>query len=155
MLIYHPAYDIYHTSFRVLKILESNTTECLELEKLRILDYILLFPHELKYITVPVDFSSIKRKYHENSYNRIFNRKKVFQQIQHYFQLSLQCLISYGAIDIEKYKAGLVCKSTNFNDVVLKINLDSSFLDPDLLSLFRKSLIGMPTDELKKRAKLN
>ena len=46
MLIYNQAYDLYHTMFRILQIMEK-TEEIIEIDKLRILDFYLAFPSEL------------------------------------------------------------------------------------------------------------
>ena len=69
MLIYSQAYDLYHTMFRILQIMEK-TKEVLEVDKLRILDFYLAFPAELLEIR---SFSGFKKyeKYLKDETNLI------------------------------------------------------------------------------------
>ena len=154
MIIYHPAYDIYHTSLRILRIIGISKTDCIELERIRIIDFITLFPHEMQRIRMPMDFASLKRKHKETSYNRIGNKIKVYRQMQDYFQLAMQCLISYGAIDLEKYKDGLVCKTAKVDDVLKRVMEVSPFPDIEIKLFIENSFLTIPLDELKQRTNL-
>jgi hypothetical protein len=52
MLAYHPALDPYHASFRMLRLLAASPYN-LEPDRLRLLDFFLLFPHLLRRIHLP------------------------------------------------------------------------------------------------------
>jgi len=151
MLIYHPAYDIYHTSFRVLHILENSLRDQLEIERVRVYDFILLFPHELHHIKLPVGTTSIRKKFSETAYNKVPSKKKVFNQIKYYFDVSTHCLVSYGALNLEKYQEGFLAKTDAVAQITTKLKTDLSTIDGDLLELFAQNLDKIPLEELKQR----
>lgn len=155
MLIYHPAYDIYHTAYRILCLLGNEDKMCIEYERARIYDFVLLFPHDLKNVRLPVGTGGIRKEFQETLYNKLPNRKKVFNQVGNYFELSTQCLISYGALDMEQYKNGELCKGVAFDRIYShlkeKVNLKSNLL----LNLFKDSFSLIPLEDLKKRFQYN
>lgn len=59
MLVYHPAYDAYHCLFRMMAIMEN--TNRLEIDKLKILDFYILFPALLSEVKMPREFIKIKK----------------------------------------------------------------------------------------------
>lgn len=153
MLIYHPAYDIYHTSFRILAIMSETTSDCLDTERVRMYDFLLLFPHELHNVRLPVGSTDIRRKFRETKYNRLPNRRKVYNQLRTYFDLSAQCLISYGALDIEKYQNGELCKAAKFKSIVEQFDVINSSLNSELLQYFQTIFSKIATEDLKSRFK--
>ena len=53
MIVYQPAFDLYHTLFRIMKLLSYfEKNDYIEIERLRIWDYYLLFPNKLKEVTL-------------------------------------------------------------------------------------------------------
>ena len=51
MIVYNQAYDLYHTIFRFLQFLNRfEKDELIEIEKLRIWDFYLLFPSKINSI---------------------------------------------------------------------------------------------------------
>lgn len=55
-MIYHPRNDIYHCCFRIVSILSLSNLSSIELDKLKIIDFYLVFPIFLtdrKYFTFP------------------------------------------------------------------------------------------------------
>ena len=48
MIIYNPAFDIYHCVYRMISILSNLVNEKIEVDKLRILDFYMVFPGEIK-----------------------------------------------------------------------------------------------------------
>lgn len=67
MIIYHPAYDIYHCSYRLLNILNSVDGNQLSKEILKFIDFFYVYPHLLKSI------ESLPRplNYHKNKIDKI------------------------------------------------------------------------------------
>ena len=107
MLIYNLAYDLYHTMFRILQIMEKSK-EDLEVDKLRILDFYLAFPAELLEIRSFTGFKKYKRflKAELNSYERVIDRQRLFFKMEHIQVSAMKALISYNLLDAKEYKNG-------------------------------------------------
>lgn len=61
MLIYHPAFDASHCSFRILKLFNIlNENKYIEEERIKIIDFYIVFPKKIKFIRFPKE---IKAKY--------------------------------------------------------------------------------------------
>lgn len=52
-LSYHPAFDAFNNIFRFLRIILNENVSSIEVDKLRILDYYLLFPWRAATIRLP------------------------------------------------------------------------------------------------------
>ncbi|HEY0744381.1 MAG TPA: ABC-three component system middle component 5 [Chryseosolibacter sp.] len=106
MIVYHQAYDLYHAVYRMVQLLHYfNRSEFVEIERLRIWDYYLLFPNKMRNIKLKRDEkdireiigSFIERK--DNEYEQILDDKKMFERIKAYQMSALKCLASYGIIN--------------------------------------------------------
>lgn len=78
MLIYNQAFDIYHTMFRLM-LLTKYINSVVEIEKLRILDFYLTFPGELRHFKSYKGFAKYKNKIlkSNNEYENLIDRKSV------------------------------------------------------------------------------
>lgn len=108
MLVYNQAFDLYHTIFRFLYFLnkfEEGTV--IEVERLRIWDFYLLFPNKLVDITLKQSESDIRKlkkdfiKNSNNPYEKINDTRKIFEKIKPYQFAALNCIASYNIIDKE------------------------------------------------------
>jgi len=120
MLVYNPAYDVYHAMFRILQLLD-RIESTIEIDKLRILDFYLVFPSELLEIKAFRGFSKYE-KYLENEvnkYERVINRKRLFYNMESIQIEALKGLISYGVISGEAFRNGKVEKT----DIKISENL--------------------------------
>lgn len=127
MLVYNKAYDLYHTMFRILQITEKSTGT-LEIDKLRILDFYLAFPVELLEIR---SFSGFRKyeKYlnaEKNSYERIIDRKRLFFKMESIQISAIKALISYGLIDPNEYKEGIVKRTETAISETLKARINEA-----------------------------
>ena len=122
MLIYSQAYDLYHTMFRILQIMEKSKQD-LEVDKLRILDFYLAFPTELLEIRSFVGFRKYERflKAESNSYERVIDRKRLFFKMEHIQISAMKALISYDLFDANEFKKGKIKRT----DVQLSESLSS------------------------------
>lgn len=113
MLVYSQAYDLYHTMFRILQIMEKSKQD-LEVDKLRILDFYLAFPAELLEIRSFVGFRKYERflKAESNTYERVIDRKRLFFKMEHIQISAMKALISYDLFDANEFKKGKL-KRTN------------------------------------------
>lgn len=108
MIIYNQAYDLYHTVFRFLQFLNRFDTEStIEIDRLRIWDFYLLFPnkiHEIRLKRDEFDIRKIRNQYIKktnNPYDEIYENRKVFEKIKPYQLAALNCIASYGIIKKE------------------------------------------------------
>lgn len=103
MIIYNQAFDIYHTIFRIVSILNHFKGDSVEVERLRIWDFYLAFPREVSYIrfgVLPED-RQIKKIFpkKDNPYERISNPTKLFGRMKPYQLIAIKTLASYGIIN--------------------------------------------------------
>lgn len=125
MLVYNKAYDIYHTMFRILQITDI-IQDAMEIDKLRILDFYLAFPSELLGID---SFSGFKKykKYldaERNSYERIIDRKRLFIKMETIQLSAIRALMSYGLIDPNKFRDGIVKRTDKRLSKVLQYRIE-------------------------------
>lgn len=105
MATYNQAFDLYHTLYRFLHIISRFEGGTIEIDRLRIWDYYLLFPGEVYDIKLKKEESEIRRlrmrflKKNANPYESVTNRRKVFERLRVYQYCALNCLVSYGIID--------------------------------------------------------
>jgi len=98
MLLYHPAFDTYHSAFRLLLLLWNTEDEEVHFSRLRILDFYLLFPAELGSMSFPRNLIREKTPWKKlrSRYNQISDPRRVFDELSS-FQLSgMQALLSTG-----------------------------------------------------------
>lgn len=145
MLIYNQAYDIYHTMFRILQLME-RIEDSIEVDKIRILDFYLAFPTELLEIKSFRGFNKYKKILSKgiNKYERVINRKRLFFKMEQIQLSAIKSLISYGLIDADNFKNGLVVRTNQPLSVALEERLlEVNQEDPELISLITESLASM------------
>lgn len=110
MIVYHQAFDLYHTSYRMIQLLTYfGRGESVEVDRLRIWDYYLLFPIEMQRIKFSINEKDIKsyiKEYitkgeKENPYEIILDSRKMFEKMKPYQMVALKSLASYGIINID------------------------------------------------------
>lgn len=152
MITYHQIFDIYHTIFRILKILNYNSFSEIEKDRLRLFDFFYVFPHDFKNVKVPIDAKGLKTFYKENKFNVLPDRKRIFTQTSKYFEASIYCMLSYGMLDIDKFKVDIVqIRDTELAKKILDSNED---LDKTIIENLYRFFFKMPLTEFKKRTDL-
>lgn len=106
MIVYTQAFDLYHTIFRMLHFLNKFENETvIEIERIRIWDFYLLFPskiHEIRLKQGESDIRKIRKEFikdSNNPYERITENRKIFEKIKPYQLAALNCIASYEIID--------------------------------------------------------
>lgn len=115
MIVYHAAFDLYNSIFRILMILSHIKGDEVEMEKLLIWDYYVTFPNRVSQISFPQDLrKQYKRLFLENKnpYNQVLDDVKVFARMRTCQTEALRCLAAYGLIDSERLLESRV-KRTN------------------------------------------
>lgn len=112
MIVYHQAFDLYHTAYRMIQLLTYfNRGESVEIDRLRIWDYYLLFPIEIQRIKFSSEEKDIKNYISQyitkgektNSYEIILDSRKMFEKIKPYQMAALKSLASYGIINLDYF----------------------------------------------------
>lgn len=145
MLIYNQAYDLYHTMFRILQIMEK-TEGKIEIDKLRILDFYLAFPCELMEIRSFRGFKKYEKyiKAEKNKYERVIDRKRLFFKMEHIQLSAIKALISYGIFDAEEFKKGNIKKTyEKLSDSLLTRIQSANEENPNLITLITGPLASM------------
>ena len=126
MLFYHPAFDVYHAIFRLLVILDSNERKWIELERLRIYDFYLLFPRELGSVRMSPLMLTTKRELSRlPQYEAIENPARVFYRLEPLFNHAVDFLLLQGFIEKDA------------NDIP-QVRLLGKALEPDLEGIVAK-----------------
>jgi len=101
MLIYHPAFDIYNCAFRLLILTSRMKLDVVEVERLRIWDFYLVFPGEVQHISFPSDLVSLKRifKSDPNPYEDLIDSRRIFNRMKPYQIAAMRYLASYDLFD--------------------------------------------------------
>lgn len=112
MIVYHPAFDLYHCVFRMLQILtrfnkRKNRQDSVEIDRLRIWDYYLLFPDQIHTIRLKKEEGDIRKLINnyiqkvDNPYETVMDNRKMFEKIKPYQLTAIKCLASHKIIDKE------------------------------------------------------
>ena len=159
-MIYHPRKDIYHCCFRLLSILSLTENESIDIDKLRIIDFFLVFPNYLvikdglsfnKYITFPKGKSISAKilKKIDKPFEYLLNPKILFSELSDFQTHALLILKAKKIIEIDNE---LVIKSEKFNTVKDNLISDTRFVSDEVFKELIMKLLDI--DNLKTRTKL-
>lgn len=135
--MYTPAFDPFNAIYRILSILQHFDMEKeVEVDRIRIFDFYLLFPYKTAKITMGKDDVEIKTmrtryiKSKETPYNFNLNDRKLYERLRPYQMIALSHLASYGLIDPQRLLQQKV-----------------KILNPDLMREVISKLDAMSADE--------
>lgn len=140
MLIYNPSFDLYHTVFRILDLINFIQAEKLEIEKTRILDFIYTFPSYIPNIEFTRELLKYKKLFKSNNvYEEIKNPKEIFKKMEPFQLSSIKYLVSIGYLNKELFEEGYV-KMTNkeIASNLKSLILESQKNDKDLLNFIKE-----------------
>lgn len=165
MIVYNQALDLYHTIFRLLHFLNKFENETvIEVERLRIWDFYLLFPskiHEIRLKQNESDIRKLRRQFikdSKNPYDQISDNRKIFEKIKPYQLAALNSIASYGIIEksfLSQQRISIINKKilsdfvTNFEELPAKERNVIALMTSHFNQI---SLFG--TDGLKQRTNL-
>ncbi|WP_085536616.1 ABC-three component system middle component 5 [Massilibacteroides vaginae] len=165
MIVYNQAFDLYHTIFRILHFLNKFENDAVvEIERIRIWDFYLLFPHKIHDIRLKQNESDIRKirkdfiKDSKNPYEQINENRKIFEKIKPYQLSALNCIASYGIIDkssLNQQRITIINKNVltefvaNFEELSPK---ERNIIALMTSHFYQMSLFG--TDGLKNRTNL-
>ena len=105
MILYNNAFDLYHTIFRVLHLISKvDANASIEVDRVRIWDYYLLFPTQIFHIKPRRNEVEFKKNLKQlnitktNPYQKISDERMTLEKIKPYQIAALNCLASYNII---------------------------------------------------------
>jgi hypothetical protein len=160
MLIYNPAFDLHHSVFRLLQLLTVDPSRQFEIERLRILDFFLLFPEEIEHIRFPRELMGKRTLFRKkaNPYRNLGNARRVYAEIAPFQLAALQSLAARGLVDADALRDARVVRTNEplppaLSEAVALRNQHS----PELIDLVSSNLAKIPLHGeggLKARANL-
>lgn len=152
MIVYHPVYDTYHCITRTLKILRCLGDKSCEKDRIKIYDYYFLFPCETNNITLPGEYSSYKKICKANRYNKVYDMRNTFSQLESVQETAYRALASFGFIENDLLFDDII-KQTN---KLIPDNLLSNLNETErvYMELITNFFEKISVRELKQRTKL-
>lgn len=157
MLVYHPAYDLYHAVSRFLKLLYLDKNKTYSTDHIKLIDYFVVFPGEITKMQLPLEYKNYRKLFKVNPYEDVYNGPIVFRQLQGYQDSALQSLAAYSFIDPLAYRKGQV----KLTESPISAEIDALVAQPIengvLAEFVDQVLLKMPYEGstgLKERSKL-
>jgi hypothetical protein len=159
MLIYHPAYDLSHGAFRMLRVMEYTPEHRMEWDKFRIIDFFYLFPHLLAGATLPRTLTARKNAYGKTAspYNRVPAPRALIQQMAPLHAVIARSLAAKGFLAPEDLSRGTLVRTEKTVPVELSKAFAASSADEPLVRMLAEELAAIPLngiDGLKDRTRL-
>lgn len=101
MLVYNPAYDIYHCIYRLVFILKKiNINDSVEVDRLKIIDFYLVFPYLITEIKLPREITGVRKifKTYSTKYRKVTNKYVTFQTMKPLQEQAIDYLCLKGYI---------------------------------------------------------
>lgn len=114
MITYNPAFDLYHSIYRIAHIIQKmEEGKSWEIDRVRIWDFYLLYPVQLNHVSLKQDESEIREarkllKLKETSFDYKGDIRKLFEWIKPFQISALGCLVSCGILNKEAFETGYV-----------------------------------------------
>lgn len=113
MLLYHPFFDAYHCTFRLLQLLEKVRSVEVETPRLRVWDFYLLFPAALQDAQLPRGSTHLRSTVQkiENRYEVLPDARRAFSRLEPIQNAALAHLAATKLINADSLKAGKVLRT--------------------------------------------
>ena len=114
MITYNPAFDPYHSIFRMAHILlKMSEQKPVEIDRVRIWDFYLLYPVQLNHVSLKVDETEVREarrllKLKETAFDYKGDIRKLFEWIRPIQVSALRCLVSCGILGRDEFESGRV-----------------------------------------------
>lgn len=160
MLVYHPAFDMYHCIFRMVRLLNRLPKASYHVERIRILDFYLLFPGQIPSFRFPRPLMTHRRRFagKDNRYEKLADPFRIFLRLSPFQQEALGCLAAHGLVDSTELTKGMVSRTDQALPSRLKAIADETdTLEPDAIELLTGQLMSIDLygkDGMKARSDL-
>ena len=144
MLVYHPAFDMHHCVFRMLRLLNRLPPGEYHVERMRILDFYLLFPCQLPSFRFPRPLMRQRKTFagRNNRYEKLADPYRIFLRLAPFQQEAFGCLAAHGLINPVRLAEGMVART----DASLPARLKATAEEADRLA---SDVIDLLTGPLK------
>ena len=129
MLVYHPAFDPYHSVFRMMRILEVLQQKKMQFDGMRIADFYVTFPALIARMTLPRELVKWKRCFSklDNPYHFSGEPKVVFRRMETFQTMALSAMASRKIIAQHQLEEGIVVRTdiaypNRLEDILKKAN---------------------------------
>jgi hypothetical protein len=159
MLVYHPAFDLNHGMFRMLRLLEANPEHLMKWDTFRILDLYYLFPHLLEAARLPRNMTKRKRDFGKlgSKYTRVPTPRMFIQQLRGIHETIARSLAAKGFIEPTKFEEGLLVRTEQAIPPELLRMFADAMDDAALVNMLAVEMAAIPltgSDGLKNRTGL-
>lgn len=110
MLVYHCAFDVHHTMFRYLLLIEHHPTGSMHADTLRIVDLYFMFPYLLRDFEFPRGLGKSGRAIagQPSKYNRLPTPRLFLHQLRGLSSVALASLAGRGLLNPDALKSDMV-----------------------------------------------
>ncbi len=152
MLIYHPLTDVYHCINRNLILLNEFADITFENDRFSIYDYYLLFPQDLRKVSLPNELRVFKKIKFQNKYNEVKNSQTIYKRLKDIQKISVNSLITHGLVNAKTYKNQNLIIG---NKSLTNIDIDKlTETESEVIKLIKIYFNKISLRELKERTKL-
>lgn len=146
MLIYHPAYDLNHAVFRLLRVLEVNPDHSLQWDTFRIVDIFYLFPHLISKIRPTRSLTKYRHMFDDqkSKFNRAPDPKVFIREMASIHEAVAVSLVSKGFLEEKDFKARVLSRTAKPLPQTLLEAFDESFEDRVLVEILAVTLASIP-----------
>jgi hypothetical protein len=142
----------------MLQILTTSKQEEVELDRLRIWDFYLVFPREMKNISIPNELAFLReykrRDRSVNPYEDLIDPKSVFDRMNSFQMAALRCLASYLFIDVDQLEKRIIKKTRKEIPDELRAKLSDLNEDQMVVMKYIEGFREFPLHGLKERTAL-
>lgn len=113
MLVYHPAFDVYHGVFRALLLLEHTPGKSMPVDTLRIVDLYFVFPYLLAELDFPKGAGARGRKLAgtRSRFNTLPSPRVFLAQVKGLHSLVTAALAGQELVSVEALRNGIVSRT--------------------------------------------
>ncbi len=149
MITYNEAFDINHTLFRILLLLDNLEPSSVEYERIRIWDFYMAFPYEIENIRFGIkpEDRLIKKLFPKkhNPYKKIINHRKLFERMSPYQLTAFNKLASFGIIDKSFHSTGRihVIDRDKINSILTELDISLENRERNVLKILTTYFLHM------------
>lgn len=146
MLVYHPAFDLSHGMFRMLRLLEANPERQMKWDTFRILDLYYLFPHLLEAARLPRNMTKRKRDFGKlgSKYTHVPTPRIFIQQLRGIHELIARSLAAKGFIEPAEFDEGVLVRTERTIPPELLRMISDAVDDEGLIHMLAVDIAALP-----------
>lgn len=162
MLLYHPFFDPHHCAFRLLRLLLALKGRPIEVDRLRVWDFYLLFPRALDHASLPRSHAAkirslLKRRY-ASQYEMLPDLRIMFLRLEPIQSSALAHIASRNIVEPSAYQSNMVILANQglSSDLVSRLQA-SNDADAELVGFLINAFLEVPLfgkDGIRQRSDL-